>query len=311
MSLHFLRPQCLVLLLPALGLIWLAYGQQARSNWHKVVAPHLLKELLSSAGPRSRLRAHHILAGMLLPGIVAMAGPTWRIEPSPLAEQRSAQVIVVSLQDSMLGQDIAPSRLQRAVHKVHDLLQLRPGSPTALIVYAGSAHRVIPLTTDHQLIVQFADELTPDMMPVPGDEPMQALRMADQLLADSGQTGSILMLTDHLFAETLAPTQAPVALLTLAVRADAEPAQNGGPPVPALDVAEVQRAVDVLEAHWVEVSISDEDVQSIAHRFDRRLGQAQASLGDRWQDAGYWLLWPMAAFLLLGFRRGWGLRWQT
>lgn len=311
MSFHFLRPQWLALLLPALGLLWLAYGQQARSGWHRVVAPHLLKELLSSAQRGSRLRAHHLLAGMLLPGIVALAGPTWRIEPSPLAEQRSAQVIVVSLQDSMLGQDIAPSRLQRAVHKIHDLLELRPGSPTALIVYAGSAHRVIPLTSDHQVIVQFADELTPEMMPLPGDEPMQALRLADQLLADSGQTGSILLLTDHLFVEELEPTKAPVAVLTVAARADAGRTLNSGPPVPALDVAEVQRAVDALDAHWVEVSISDEDVRSIAARFDRRLGKAQESLGDRWQDAGYWLLWPMAAILLLGFRRGWVLQWQT
>ncbi len=98
----------------------------------------------------------------------------------------------------MLAEDIQPTRLERATHKIRDLLALRPGARTALIAYAGSAHLVMPLTTDARLIEEFAGELSPGLMPRPGNAPAEALTLATQLLQqDDAGGGSISV--DHRF----------------------------------------------------------------------------------------------------------------
>jgi hypothetical protein len=60
---------------------------------------------------------------------------------------------------------VQPSRLERAAQKIRDLLAERRGTRSALIAYAGSAHLVMPLTRDADLIARFAAELSPDVMP--------------------------------------------------------------------------------------------------------------------------------------------------
>ena len=54
----------------------------------------------------------------------------------------------------------------------------RQGSSTGLVVYSGSTHLVMPLTTDPDIITYFASSLSPDLMPVSGDDPVQAVEMA-------------------------------------------------------------------------------------------------------------------------------------
>ena len=96
---------------------------------------------------------------------LALAGPTWQREPAPFADDTAALVIVVEVTPTMLAQDVQPSRLERAALKIHDLLALRRGSVTALVAYAGSAHLVLPLTQDGDLITEFAAQLDPSIMP--------------------------------------------------------------------------------------------------------------------------------------------------
>jgi Ca-activated chloride channel family protein len=213
----------------------------------------------------------------------------------------------------MLAEDIQPSRLERAVHKICDLLALRPGARTALIAYAGSAHLVMPFTTDARLVEEFAAELSPELMPRPGNAPVEALTLATQLLqqADVGG-GNILLITDALQPDAVATLPPGVRAEVLAVAAPpGSPAPLSGPPAPPLDRATLGTAARALGGGLVEVSVDDSDVQTLARRLERRLaGSRNAGEGERWRDAGYYLLFPLAIIVLLWFRRGWAVRWQ-
>ena len=154
----------------------------------------------------------------------------WLARPGTMSQRRwpedtSALVLAVTVTPTMLmlAQDIQPSRLARAAQKIHDLLVQRPGTQTALVAYAGSAHLVLPLTRDASLIEGFVADLAPDIMPVEGDVAGLALALADQQLRKSRRCGSILLVGDSVAAEQ-------VPLLT-AHR------QNGGAPVYILAVA--------------------------------------------------------------------------
>ena len=66
----------------------------------------------------------------------------------------------------MRSNDVLPTRLERARIKILDLVAARTGARTALIAYAGSAHVVIPPTTDIDVIKPFLEGLDPAIMPV-------------------------------------------------------------------------------------------------------------------------------------------------
>ncbi len=313
-ELHFLRPLWLLALLPALFLLWVLWHRRGDVAWRKVIAPHLLPHLLSGNGaPESRFRPLHLLAVFWLLAVIAAAGPAWEREPAPFAEQRAPLVIALYVGDSMLAEDIQPTRLERATHKIRDLLALRPGARAALIAYAGSAHMVMPLTTDARLIEEFAGELSPELMPRPGNAPAEALTLAAQLLqqGDAGD-GRILLITDSLPPDALSTLPAGVRAEILAVAAPpGSPAPPSGPPAPPLDRATLGAAASALNGRVVEVSVDDADVQTLARRLEKRVASAGTEgEGERWRDAGYTLLYPLALILLLWFRRGWAVRWQ-
>ena len=313
-DLHLLRPLWLLALLPALLLIWVLWRRRGDVAWRSVIAPHLLQHLLAGDGaPESRLRPVHLLGAFWLLSVIAAAGPAWEREPAPFAEQRTPLVIVLYVGESMLAEDIQPTRLERATHKIRDLLALRPGARAALIAYAGSAHMVMPLTTDARLIEEFAGELSPGLMPRPGNAPAEALALATQLLQkDDAGGGSILLITDSLQPDALSTLPEGVRAEILAVAAPpGSPAPPSGPPAPPLDSATFGAAARALNGGLIEVSVDDADVQTLARRLEKRVASAETEgEGERWRDAGYTLLFPLALILLLWFRRGWAVRWQ-
>lgn len=297
---HFLRPWWLLALLPAGLLGWRLWAAADPGRaWRGVVAPDLLPHLLVGGGRRAWVTPAHLLVAGWVVATVALAGPTWEREPAPFADDAAVLVVVLKVTPSMETPDVAPTRLARATQKVHDLLALRPGAKTALVAYAGSAHRVVPPTADGGVIDSFAGELAPDVMPVAGDAAGEALATADAVLAKTGRRGWVLWVADAAGADQTAPLadyrakgRAPVSVLAVAG------------PGPELD--SLTTAAAALGADLVRVTPDDADVRRLAG--NTRFSAAASDTGERWRDAGYWLVPVLAALVLVSFRRGWVIR---
>jgi len=223
------------------------------------------------------------------------------MEPSPFADDKAGLVVLLKVSGTMLASDVQPSRLVRAKHKLRDLLELRKGSSTGLIVYSGSAHLVMPLTRDDRIVSTMVEDLTPDLMPVDGDALAQALQLAEEVLRNGGVPGSALVIADN-----VSPTQAQ-ALSTIGIAL----------PVQFLSVQSQSAAVDNglqsaaanLNAPIVELTVDQADVERAARRAQSSLKSVSATKeGTRWQDAGYFLLPLIALFTLMWSRRGWLVR---
>ncbi|GAB3282522.1 VWA domain-containing protein [Parahaliea aestuarii] len=294
---HFIRPEWLLALFPALLLWW---GLQRQSDagraWRGIIDPHLLAQLWGSEQRRRRFGplAWIGLSWLLL--IIAIAGPSWTHEPSPFADDTAALAIVVKVSPSMETEDVQPSRLERATLKIHDLLEARGKAKTALIAYAGSAHRVMPATGDAGIINTFAQALTPEIMPETGDAAAEALALAEQSLAEAGG-GSILWITD-----SIAPEQAgPLAdwRKTSKVRVRLWP-----PLLPGKERDDLEKQASAVRASLQTLSADDSDVQALANA--ARFAQSFGSDGQtRWAESGYWLTPLLVLMTLLYFRRGW------
>jgi len=283
---HFLRPWALALIVPA-ALLWLVSRRSADTTrrWARVIEPDLLKLLVVGGASRWRIAPHDLLLAGWLVAALAIAGPTWQREPSPFADAERPVMILLKVTPSMATSDLAPTRLDRARQKIADLLKAHDGMPAGLIAYSGSAHLVLPPTPDRGVVLDLAHALSPAIMPREGDRLDEAVALADRILKEGGQGGSILVVADAVAAgQTF---DAPFALLAMLP----EPT-----PLPVVD----QRVV--------RVTVDDTDIKALS----RRLASASAppaapGEGERWRDAGYWLT-PLLALLVIGwFRRGWVL----
>jgi Ca-activated chloride channel family protein len=308
---HFLRPAWVFLLLPIIGISALLRRQQDETRgWQAIIAPHLLEAL------RVRQYRSHwfnpVSLSLLLMGllVVILMGPSWKQQPSPLARDEAALVIALDVSASMEYSDIQPTRLQRAKQKIADLLEQRSGSRTALIAYAGSAHTVLPLTDDAQILNQYLSAIEPDVMPRDGKFPEYVLPLLTQVTGDEPLPTTILLLTDGVsnaseqsFANYFASS--PYQLLVWGIGAAATDEDS---PVPGLEVTALKQLASAGSGHYIELTIDQADVKQVLRRIDSWYVVSDKDAVP-WQDGGYWLLFPALAIFALWFRKGWTLQW--
>lgn len=322
---HFLRPGWFWTLLPlALLLAWFAIGKIRNGQWAKVVDPQLLEHVLTGEQHRGRLRPLALLglAGML--AITALAGPAWKKLPLPVFKDQSALMILLDLSRSMDSQDLKPSRLERARHKLTDILRQRRTGQTGLIVYAAQPYTVTPLTDDTETINAHVSSLSTDLMPAQGSRPDLAIRKAMELFDQAGvRHGKVLFITDGLDSGQVGKavddlTAAGHELRVLGV------GSAGGAPVPVpgsgflkdasgaivipkLDEAALRQVV-AGRGMYHGLTIDDSDINYLLAETPAaglNLQTKETDLKtDTWRDEGPWLLLPVLLLAALAFRRG-------
>ena len=166
---HFLRPAWLVAIIPAI--VFVVAMWRVNSNitaWDKAIDKNLLPFLLDRSKNAAQRTPLLLLLLAWIVSTVAMAGPVWEQLPQPVQKREDAIVIVMDLSLSMFAPDHNPSRLDLAKRKLRDILALREEGQTALVVYAGDAHTVTPLTDDVVTIDALVPSLSPNIMPLFG-----------------------------------------------------------------------------------------------------------------------------------------------
>ncbi|QJE98834.1 VWA domain-containing protein [Luteolibacter luteus] len=294
---HFLRPWWLLALLPALLLAW---GIRQRTDgalpWRGIVAEHLVPYLVTKGGQLTTRWPLRLLLAGWISAILVLAGPAWKREPSLFADDVAALAVVVKVSPSMQTEDLPPNRMARSVQKVHDLLSRRGAAKSALIAYAGSAHVVMPATSDAGIIDIFAAPLEPGIMPQEGDSAAEALKLADTVLAGAGG-GSILWITDG-----IAPEQA--AELAKWRKSSHTPVKLLAPLGESPELKALRDAADTMEAQVVMLSADDSDI-AVLERAAKFSAPAPGNEDARWKESGYALLPLLALMLLPFFRKGW------
>ncbi|MGD9020426.1 MAG: VWA domain-containing protein, partial [Lysobacterales bacterium] len=321
LPLHFIRPEWLwltplALLLP---LMWRRLRRPS-GDWDRVCDTHLLRWLsVGSASARPSRAGPWLVGAAWLLAAIALAGPSWQKLPDSSFTSKDARVLVVDLSLSMLAEDLKPNRLTQAHFRLSDLLEEALEGQTGLVAYAGDAFVVSPLTSDTNTIRNMLPALRPDVMPVAGSRPDKALELAAELLQRSGMPGGeLLLMADSGDSATVgvAKKLARQGIYT-SVLAVGTP---DGAPIPSGDgfvtdskgnivVARLER--DALRAiaeaglgNYSELTApgaSDSPWTSIeGDEFVRR----DDALGERWKDAGPWLVLLLLPMVAIGFRRG-------
>ena len=290
-TLSFLRPWWLLALLPLGVLLWhlRRAPDSGEAAWRQMIDAHLLPHLLVISGARTRRTGVALFAGGLLAAVLALAGPALEQPPQAALRRDVTRLLVLDLSPGMAGQ------LEQVKLKLLALLQAWSDGQTALLVYGGEPYLVVPPTTDSATIALFVPELAIDAIPVPGNHPERALRMARDILARSAaQQREVVWITAGAGGAAL-PLAAELTNLRLSIL------HTDTVEAPAL-AALAARSGGTL----VRLRADNDDIRQLISATDSRggwiAGTATAHAGRA--DIGHWLLLPLLPLAALAFRRG-------
>jgi len=295
-------------------------------NWSRVCDPHLLPHLLVT-------RLHHRLdlraSLLLLVGIIAataLAGPTWERVEQPLVRTLYGRVMVLDLSRSMDATDVQPTRLTQARAKVGQLLERSGDLQTGLVVFAGDAFAVAPLTDDHRTLMSILPVLDTSVMPSQGSRIDLGLREARQLLRGSGVSdGEVIVVSDGLkgshalsVATNLFDDGYRVSVLAVGTAAGGViRLEDGGflrgldgrTVRPAVTLEAFRRLVEAGGGQLVRLAPDATDLDELTTNTARWRHFASvretARTSPAWQDQGPWLVLILLPLAALAFRRGW------
>ncbi len=322
---HWFRPEWL-LITPLLALlIWRLWHRQKRAGRWQMLLPTHFHEVLLNGGRGSNSKLPWVALGLAwLLALFALLGPSWQRVEQISQKPVDPLVIILELTPQMLATDTPPTRLEQARRKLLDLLQKRSDAQTAIVVYAGSAHTLVPLSDDLVTSHNLLEAIRPSIMPVTGQRADLAVQKALHLLKQGalGQ-GRMLLITSSLSEQerqgiraALRGKSPPLLILGVGTAEGAPVTQENGSLlkddqgailVPRLDSASLNDFADQVGGSYRQARGDEEDLRSLgllaSPRHMTRDGQVVQL--DTWADQGHWLLLPLLLIAALAGRRGW------
>ncbi|MGI2022116.1 VWA domain-containing protein [Shewanella glacialipiscicola] len=322
MSLHFIRPEWLLALVPlALVLLSLWRQHQSHSAWNRYIAPHLARILVTQRDKKSR-RPLHLLAFTWLIATIALAGPAVNKQSLPVFATEQGRVLVMDMSVSMFATDVTPNRLTQAKFRATDLLRNLKEGETGLVAFAGDAFTISPLTRDTGTLLNLLPTLSPEIMPVRGSNLAAALTQAKALLAQGGHIhGDIIVMTDGIttaqFDEAnsaLSGTQYRLAIMAFGTSQGAPIRLPDGQlqrdnsnevVVAAVNFGLLQKLVANNKGILIQNRADGNDLDQLQSWLSDA-GDAKATEldGETWQDLGPYLALLLLLPALFSFRQG-------
>ncbi|MBL4826792.1 MAG: VWA domain-containing protein [Spongiibacteraceae bacterium] len=309
---HFLRPYCLLIILPYIVIIRrFRQRDDSLAMWRGLMSKDILAQLTVSGGHANRLTPKNVLTVLVVVATLVLAGPSWRQQDSPFTKDSSALIIALDVSQTMNQADVQPSRLLRAKQKILELLALRGDANTALVAYSGSAHTVMPITNDSDMIRHFLDSLDDSMMPRSGKLPHTVLPIADQLLQATQVPGTLLLIGDGATSDTVSQFASffddqAHQLIVWAIGSTAS--RELQTLVIPMQLAQLKSLASESGGRLVVMSHNKDDVIKVNHYINTHFVIVEDA-SRPWFDEGYLLVFVMALLYALWFRRGWTLQW--
>lgn len=137
-----------------------------------------------------------IVAFVLL--IVAAARPQYGQKENTVKRQGIEVMVALDISNSMLAEDVAPNRLDRAKQMLSKMIDHMVDDKVGLVVFAGEAFTQLPITCDYVSAKMFLNTITPNLIQTQGTAIGTALQTAissfGSLESEAGR--AIVLITD-------------------------------------------------------------------------------------------------------------------
>jgi Ca-activated chloride channel family protein len=196
---RFAHPEILYLLIiiPLLVFFYLLMAARKRKALATFGDPELLKTLMPSRSPGREAARFALVLAALFFIIVGGAGPRFGSKLQQVKREGVELIIALDVSNSMLAQDIKPSRLQAAKQAISRVVEKLNNDKIGLIVFAGDAYVQLPITTDYSSAKFFLQTIDTDIVPVQGTAIGAAVSLAMKSFTPESKTSkAIIVITD-------------------------------------------------------------------------------------------------------------------
>lgn len=197
---RFAHPEYLLLFLPVILLIgvFIHAQYQRKKNIKLWGIPKTLEQLMpnvSYARPRFKFYLQLLAIALL---VIVLAQPQFGTKEENVKKKGIEVMIAIDVSNSMLSQDIQPSRLMKAKQILSQLIDRMSDDKVGMVVFAGDAYVQLPITTDYSAAKMFLSSINTQMVPYQGTAIGSAIDLAIKSFGmNRNEAGrAIIVLTD-------------------------------------------------------------------------------------------------------------------
>lgn len=187
----------LLAVIPVLVIIRLLMVRQQKKRLRRFGDLDLVRQLMPDVSRfRPAVKFYLLLAALALL-IVLVARPQFGTKISHEKRTGIETIIAMDVSNSMLAEDVAPSRLDRSKMMVENLVDHFTNDKIGLIVFAGDAFIQLPITSDYVSAKMFLSSISPSMIATQGTDIAAAINMAvNSFTQQEGVGKAIIVITD-------------------------------------------------------------------------------------------------------------------
>jgi Ca-activated chloride channel family protein len=154
----------------------------------------LLKKLAPNSSTfKSTLKLIILLLGIAFL-IISLTNPKMGTKLKTIKREGVDVVFALDVSKSMLAEDIAPNRLEKAKQIISKTIDKLGSDRVGIIIYAGNSYPLLPITTDHAAANMFLQNANPDMVSSQGTAINDALELAKTYYNNDDQTNRFLII---------------------------------------------------------------------------------------------------------------------
>ena len=171
------------------------------ANVTRVVALRKFGSMIPTSGHKLVSNRRVFSAVMLIAATCALAialmDIRWGKASYDVPQKGLEVVFALDVSRSMLAEDATPNRLARAKQQINDMVAEMIGDRIGLVVFAGEAKQVVPLTNHYDDFEQVLESVGPDTLTVGGSQLGGAIRTAaDSFMSKTNDHKTIILFTD-------------------------------------------------------------------------------------------------------------------
>jgi len=187
----------LLAVIPVLVIIRLLMVHQQKKRLRRFGDLELVRQLMPDVSRfRPAVKFYLLLAALALL-IVLVARPQFGTKISHEKRTGIETIIAMDVSNSMLAEDVAPSRLDRSKMMVENLVDHFTNDKIGLIVFAGDAFIQLPITSDYVSAKMFLSSISPSMIATQGTDIAAAINMAvNSFTQQQGVGKAVIVITD-------------------------------------------------------------------------------------------------------------------
>ena len=182
-----------LLLVPAVGAFFWGTRQARKRALAQLGDLALVQKLSATLSRRGRAAKSIVVLAAVAFLVLALARPQFGTRVETVRSEGQDVIVALDVSRSMLAEDVAPNRLERARLEIMRILQRLDGDRIGLVAFAGNAFVQSPLTVDYGAAALFLNAMDPDLIPIQGTNLGEALTVALDAFEEGTRDGRVLI----------------------------------------------------------------------------------------------------------------------